>query len=95
MSELRSTPFSISPVVMTSLAQNLHRINPNYAHINPALFSAYLTGVAPAMVEADLEAQRLADRALQEGLIQSGFNSGGADKQSRKRTAELLDCDDD
>ena len=89
MSELRSTPFSISPAVMTSLAQNLYKINQSYAQINPDLFSAYMTGVAPPMVEADLEAQRMADRRLQEELIESGFNS---DNQSRKR---LFDCDDD
>lgn len=67
-----------------ALLQNLHSINPKYCLINPDLFSRHIpTGVRPAMAEEELEAQKAADRALQEQLRQQGFNTCD---QSRKRS---------
>ena len=66
-----------------SLLQNLHSINTKYCSINPDLFARHIpSGVRPAMAEEELEAQRAADRALQEQLRQQGFNTCD---QSRKR----------
>jgi len=97
MSESRAQPFSIPPAVMTSLIHNLHKINPGYSQLKPELFAAYMTGIAPPMVEADLEAQRVADKRLQDELRQAGtFESGSqGPSQGTKRTADFIDCDDD
>ena len=35
-------PFSISPAVVQSLIQNLHRLNPDLASMAPELFSRHL-----------------------------------------------------
>ena len=76
-------PFSISPSTTQSLLQNLYTINAKYSTINPDLFSRHIaTGIRPAMAEDDLEAQRAADRALQDQLRHQGFNTSD---QSRKR----------
>lgn len=90
LSDSRLRPFSIPPATMTSLISNLHKVNPSYSQINPPLFSAYLTGINPPMVEADLEAQRQADLRLQENLRQAGFNQSD---QSRKRGCPLAGDD--
>jgi len=98
MSESRAQPFSIPPAVMSSLVHNLHKINPGYIQMQPELFAAYMTGIAPPMVEADLEAQREADKRLQEELRAAGTfqaPSQGPSQGSRKRTADFIDCDDD
>ena len=85
----QSNPFSISPSLTQSLLQQLHSINPKYCSINPNLFSRHIpSGVIPAMSEEELEAQRAADRALQEQLRQQGFNTCD---QSRKRGIESSD----
>ena len=79
----QSNPFSISPSLTQSLLQQLHSINSEYCSINPDLFSRHIpSGVRPAMAEEELEAQRAADRALQEQLRHQGFNTCD---QSRKR----------
>ena len=66
-----------------ALLQNLHSINPKYSSINPDLFSQHIAcGIRPSMGEEELEAQRVADRALQEKLREQGFNTCD---QSRKR----------
>ena len=89
MAAVQSNPFSISPSIMQSLLQQLHSINPKYSSINQDLFSRHIpSGVRPAMAEEELEAQRAADRALQEQLRQQGFNTCD---QSRKRGIESSD----
>jgi len=95
LSESRSRPFSIPPATMMSLVQNLHKINPKYSQANPALFSAYIAGagINPPMVEADLEAQRIADARLQEQLRRSGFNT--SDQTRKRRGCQLSDAADD
>lgn len=100
MSESRGQPFSIPPAVMSSLVHNLHKINPGYSQVAPDLFAAYMTGIAPPMVEADLEAQREADMRLQAelraaGTFQDPSSQGPSQGNSRKRTADFIDCDDD
>ena len=83
LATVQSNPFSISPSLTQSLLQQLHSINPKYCSINPNLFSSHIpTGVKPTMSEEELEAQRAADRALQDQLRQQGFNTCD---QSRKR----------
>jgi hypothetical protein len=83
LAAVQSNPFSISPSIMQSLLQQLLSINPKYSLINQDLFSRHIpSGVRPAMAEEELEAQRVADRALQDQLRQQGFNTCD---QSRKR----------
>ena len=67
---------------MQSLVQNIYSLNPKYAAMNPGLFGRYLANVGAPMLENELEAQREADRRLQEELRNSGFGNGD---QSRKR----------
>lgn len=89
MTAAQSDPFSFSPSMVQSLLQHLHSINPKYSSINQDLFSRHIpSGIRPAMAEEELEAQRAADRALQDQLRNQGFNSRD---QSRKRGIETSD----
>ena len=89
MASVQSDPFSISPSLRQSLLQQLHSINPKYSLINQDLFSRHIpSGIRPAMVEEELEAQRAADRALQEQLRNQGFSNCD---QSRKRSIDSSD----
>ena len=89
LAAVQSDPFSISPSLRQSLLQQLHSINPKYCLINQDLFLRHIpSGIRPAMAEDELEAQKAADRALQEQLRNQGFNNCD---QSRKRSIESSD----
>lgn len=75
-------PFSILPAIVQSLIQNLHLLNPEFSSLAPELFSRHLVGIQAPMIEEELEAQRIADRALQDHLRITGFNTSDS---SRKR----------
>ena len=81
-------PFSISPAVVQSLIQNLHHLNPEFSRSAPELFSRHLVGIRGPMIEEELEAQRIADRVLQEHLRIVGFNTSDP---NRKRINPDLD----
>jgi len=89
----QGNPFSISPSMTQSLLQSLHTINTTYCTINPDLFARHIpSGVRPVMAEEELEAQRAADRALQEQLRLQGFERSD---QTKKRGIDSADQFDD
>lgn len=81
LEEANHQPFRVAPNVMQAIVQNLHSLDPAYAQLAPDLFSRHLIGITAPMSEDDLEAQREADRRLQEELRRAGFDSGDRSKK--------------
>lgn len=89
--DLLERPFALSPAAMSSLFRNLHCVGRgDYGQRYPQLFSRYVPGILPPMVESDLEAHIAETRELQGRLRAQGEAQGGADtmQQGQKRRGD-------
>jgi len=84
----QAQPFCIPPAVMSTMCKHLYQLNPDYIRIQPRLFSSYLPNVVPKMNEEDLQAQKEADRVLQESLRTQGWGCSVNMSSTRKRDQE-------
>jgi len=84
----QSQPFSVPPAVMSTMCKHLYQLNPEYTNIEPKLFSNYLPNILPHMEEEDLQAQKEADRMLQESLRAQGWGCPDNMSSTRKRDFE-------
>ena len=57
LAEAEHRPFSVQPSVMTSLLQNLSKVDERYVDIDRPLFARYVPGIRAAMEAGDLEQQ--------------------------------------
>jgi len=89
LSEAKSRPFAIAPAVMSTMCKHLYHLNPEYAQLEPKLFSSFLPNILPPMTEEDIQAQMEADRLLQETLRAEGWHNEDQ-SQGRKRLNEDL-----
>lgn len=89
--DLLERPFTLSPAAMSSLFRNLHSVGRgDYGQRYPKLFSRYVPGVLPPMVESDIEAHITETRELQRILRIQGEAEGGAGatQQGQKRRGD-------
>jgi len=84
----QAKPFCIPPPIMSTMCKHLYQLNPDYTVIEPKLFSSYLPNVLPQMTEEDLQAQKDADRLLQESLRSQGWGCNENMSHTRKRDLE-------
>ena len=59
LSEAEQRPFSVSPAVMSSLLQNLSRVNRQYVDIDRPLFARYVAGIRAPMNKEDIDQQKV------------------------------------
>uniref|UniRef100_A0A3P9IHM7 CDK2 associated cullin domain 1 n=1 Tax=Oryzias latipes TaxID=8090 RepID=A0A3P9IHM7_ORYLA len=80
-----SKPFQVQPSTMASVVKGLYSLQPEWAHLAPAVFSAFIPQIHPPAVESQLPDYAAHDQQLQLELSMNGFPRGD---QSRKRTSE-------
>lgn len=85
--DLLERPFALSPAAMSLLFRNLHCIGRgDYGRRYPKLFSRYVPGILPPMVESDIAAHIAETRELQSRLLAQG--GAGAMQQGQKRRGD-------
>jgi hypothetical protein len=67
LNEARSRPFMIAPAVMSTMCKHLYQLNPEYAQMEPKLFSNFLPNILPPMTEEDIQVNLNIYRVRTEG----------------------------
>ncbi|XP_008320326.1 CDK2-associated and cullin domain-containing protein 1 isoform X2 [Cynoglossus semilaevis] len=83
--EAHSLPFKVQPATMASVVKGLYSLQPEWAQLAPALFSAFIPQINPPAVESLLSDYAAHDQKLQMELSMNGFSRGD---QSRKRASD-------
>ncbi|KAJ8014340.1 hypothetical protein DPEC_G00039220 [Dallia pectoralis] len=83
--DAHSKPFQVRPSTMASVVKGLYSLQPDWAHLAPALFLRFIPQINPPTVESQLSDYAARDQKLQMELFLNGFPRGD---QSRKRTSE-------
>ncbi|KAF6725654.1 CDK2-associated and cullin domain-containing protein 1 [Oryzias melastigma] len=68
-----SKPFQVQPSTMASVVKGLYSLQPEWAHLAPALFSAFIPQINPPAVESQLPDYAAHDQKLQMELSMNGF----------------------
>lgn len=85
--DLLERPFALSPAAMSLLFRNLHCIGRgDYGRRYPRLFSRYVPGILPPMLESDIAAHIAETHELQSRLLAQG--GAGAMQQGQKRRGD-------
>lgn len=85
--DLLERPFALSPAAMSLLFRNLHCIGRgDYGRRYPKLFSRYVPGILPPMLESDIAAHIAETHELQSRLLAQG--GAGAMQQGQKRRGD-------
>ena len=92
---LATQPFLLDPAHVQAVCINLYKIDRGYESAAPEVFAKHIdpTQREHVMIEADLAAQQVVDRKLQEELRSSGFGQDQG-QGGRKRELDLEDDED-